>query len=121
MLIRPDVLVFLRVAETVIRRATGSGVPLSDDETTELATCISKLEKSHHVYRRKKDIPKTVDRIIADFMNGCSPLETYLVQGHPLTDLQHDSIAVTVTTLQTLLEVWRSQHRIGGVSPDGSE
>ena len=41
--IRPEVLVFMRAAETVIKRASGSGIPLSDAEATELVTYVRKL------------------------------------------------------------------------------
>jgi hypothetical protein len=42
-MIRPEVLVFMRAAETMIRRAFGAGVPFSDEEATAVATCLRTL------------------------------------------------------------------------------
>ena len=42
MAVRPEVLVFMRAAETVIRRASDAGNQLSEQEVIEVASCLSK-------------------------------------------------------------------------------
>ena len=54
--IRPEVLVFLRAAETVIKRASGSGVPLSDGEASEIGACLSRLQKFLRLEDTLKDL-----------------------------------------------------------------
>jgi hypothetical protein len=38
--VRPEVLVFMRAAETLIKRASGNGVALFDEEASEVAICL---------------------------------------------------------------------------------
>ena len=42
-MIRPEVLVFMRAAETLVRRASGAGIPLSNEEASAVATCLRTL------------------------------------------------------------------------------
>lgn len=51
-----------------------------------------------------------VQRMIAEFMKACAPVEAYLQQGQPLTPLQLDSIATAVSGLQTFLDVWKRKN-----------
>jgi hypothetical protein len=41
-IIRPEVLVFMRAADTLIKRGSGAGIPLSEAEISELATYVRK-------------------------------------------------------------------------------
>jgi hypothetical protein len=43
--LRPEVLVFMRAADTIIQRASHAGVPFSDEEAAELSTCLGKLQE----------------------------------------------------------------------------
>ena len=49
-------------------------------------------------------------RLVADFMTASTPLEQYLQQGGPLTDLQVESVSITVKNLQTFLDIWKRRH-----------
>jgi len=49
-------------------------------------------------------------RLVADFMTASTPLEQYLQQGGPLTDLQVESVSITVGNLQTFLVIWKRKH-----------
>jgi hypothetical protein len=49
-------------------------------------------------------------RLIANLMSASAPREMYLQQGKPLTDLQMESLALTIEGLQTFLDVWRRKH-----------
>ena len=53
---------------------------------------------------------KEVQRMIADFMKASAPLETYLQQRGPLTPLQIESITLTVSGLQTFINVWKKKN-----------
>ena len=43
--IRPEVLLFMRAADTILKRASGAGEPLSDEEAAELSTCLGRLQE----------------------------------------------------------------------------
>jgi len=49
-------------------------------------------------------------RLIATLMAASTPIERYLKQGSPLTPLQLQSIALTVSMLQTFLKIWTRRH-----------
>ena len=51
-----------------------------------------------------------VQRMVADFMKASTPLETYLQQGGPLSPLQLDLVASTVSGLQTFLDIWKRKN-----------
>jgi hypothetical protein len=51
-----------------------------------------------------------VQRMVADFMKASTPLETYLQQGGPLSPLQLDLVASTVSGLQTFLDSWKRKN-----------
>ena len=51
-----------------------------------------------------------VQRMVADFMKASTPLETYLQQGGPLSPLQFDPVASTVSALQTFLGIWQRKN-----------
>jgi hypothetical protein len=51
-----------------------------------------------------------VQRMVADFMKASTPLETYLQQGGPLSSLQLDLVASTVSGLQTFLDIWKRKN-----------
>lgn len=48
--------------------------------------------------------------MIATFMKGAAPLETYLQAGGELTDPDFNSIELTITGLVTFLETWKRKH-----------
>lgn len=48
--------------------------------------------------------------MIATFMKGAVPLETYLQAGGELTDSDLNSIELTITGLVTFLETWKRKH-----------
>jgi hypothetical protein len=45
------------------------------------------------------------NQIIAQFMTASAPLEKYLQHGGALTDLQLESVSLTVSGLQTFLDI----------------
>ena len=53
-----------------------------------------------------------VQRMVADFMKASTPLETYLQQGGPLSPLQLDLVASTLSGLQTFFEIWKRQNMV---------
>ena len=53
-----------------------------------------------------------VQRMVADFMKASTPLETYLQQGGPLSPLQVDLVASTLSGLQTFFEIWKRQNMV---------
>ena len=48
--------------------------------------------------------------LIAKFMAASSPLEAYLQQKGPMTDVQLESLSVTLESLQTFLQIWKQKH-----------
>ena len=42
-----------------------------------------------------------------------TPVEKYLKEGRPLTDLQVESISLAVGVLQTFLNIWKARHKYG--------
>lgn len=55
------------------------------------------------------DEPKSY-QLIATFMTASTPLEQYLQQGRPLTDLEVGSVSITVKNLQLFLDIWKRKH-----------
>jgi hypothetical protein len=51
-----------------------------------------------------------VQRMVTDFIKASTPLEAYLQQGGPLSSLQLDSVAATVSGLQTFLDIWKRKN-----------
>lgn len=51
-----------------------------------------------------------IHRSIARFMLGCAPLEQHLMEGHALSDTEAESIATTITGLQTAFIVWKHKN-----------
>jgi hypothetical protein len=49
-------------------------------------------------------------RLVANFMTASTPLEQYLHQGGPLTDLQIESVSLTVKNLQLFIDFWKRRH-----------
>ena len=49
-------------------------------------------------------------RLIANFMAASTPVEKYLQQGGRLTDLELQSLSLTIDSLQTFLNIWMSKH-----------
>lgn len=43
--LRPELWLFVRAAATLINRTTGTGRPLSEEEASELANCLRRLEE----------------------------------------------------------------------------
>jgi hypothetical protein len=40
-----------------------------------------------------------------------TPVEKYLKEGRPLTDLQVESLSLAAGVLQTFLDIWKSRHK----------
>jgi hypothetical protein len=55
------------------------------------------------------DKPKS-HRLVADFMIASTPLEKYLQEGSPLTEVELDSVEVTLDSLQLFLDAWKRKH-----------
>ena len=53
----------------------------------------------------------SVNRWVAMFMTACVPVEKYLMGGHPLTDIEADSMTSTIEGLRTALDVWKRKNR----------
>ena len=49
-------------------------------------------------------------RLIANFMTASTPLEQYIQQGSPLTDLEVESVSMTVKNIQIFLDIWKRRH-----------
>jgi hypothetical protein len=59
----------------------------------------------------KRRTPKEEGGVLANrwvglFMTACQPVEKHLIEGHPLTVIEEDSVTNTIKGLQTALEVW---------------
>ncbi len=52
----------------------------------------------------------TTRRLIANFITASTPVEKYLQQGGRLTDLELQSISLTIDGLQTFLNIWHAKH-----------
>ena len=48
-----------------------------------------------------------IRRLIANPMSASPPIEEYLRQGRPLTAQEFDSLSLTISGLQTFLDIWR--------------
>ena len=54
------------------------------------------------------EIPEVdIQRHITNLMSASQPVEKYLQQGGPLTDVQLKWIEVTITGLQALVDTWK--------------
>ena len=60
------------------------------------ADCMSEETVAHHV--------------ITNFMSASAHLELYLEQQRPLTDLELESLSVTLESLQGLIVLWKVKH-----------
>jgi hypothetical protein len=58
--------------------------------------CMSEEAEAHHV--------------IANFMSASAHLELYLEQQRPLTDLELESLSLTLESLQGLIVLWKIKH-----------
>jgi len=58
---------------------------------------------------RMADEDVTTQRLIANFMTASTPIEKYLQQGGQLTDLELQSISLTIDGLQTYLNIWHAK------------
>lgn len=52
----------------------------------------------------------TLERLMADFMTATTGLEKYLKEGRPLRPLQFESMSLTISMLQTFLNVWKLRY-----------
>ena len=52
-----------------------------------------------------------IQRLIANLMSASAPVEEYLRQGKPLSPQELESLALTISGLQTFLEIWKRKHR----------
>jgi hypothetical protein len=59
------------------------------------------------------DTPIDVKHQIAAFMSACVPLEQHLQEGAPLSEIDVESIKVTIMGLQTNLMVWQRKNGKG--------
>ena len=48
--------------------------------------------------------------LISNFMSASAPLELYLEQQRPLTDLELQSLSLTLESLQGLIVLWKVKH-----------
>ena len=48
--------------------------------------------------------------VIANFMSASAHLELYLEQQRPLTDLELESLSLTLESLQGLIILWKVKH-----------
>ena len=69
-------------------------------------SCLCLIDQANRMYN--DDV--TARRIIAQFLSYSIPVEEYLKRGGPLTDLQLESIILTVDSLQTFLDTWKMKH-----------
>ena len=71
--------------------------------------------KSHAM--PKRPTPKT-QKLIARFMSASSPVEAYLQKHGPLTHIEVESLTLTVSGLQTFLEIWKRKENERLGQPD---
>lgn len=50
-------------------------------------------------------------RMVSKLLAATTPVEKYLKEGRPLTDLQVESISLAVGVLQTFLDIWKARHK----------
>lgn len=50
--------------------------------------------------------------LIAHFMSASAPLEEYLRQGKPLTQRELELLSLTMTGLQTFMNVWKRKNNV---------
>ncbi|MBX3302181.1 MAG: chemotaxis protein CheB [Nitrospira sp.] len=51
-------------------------------------------------------------KLLATFMSASAPIETYLQHGHPLTDHELELLSLTVSGLQTFLDIWKRRYGV---------
>ena len=51
-----------------------------------------------------------IQQAIATFMSGSTAIERYLQEQRPLTDLQLQSVSLTIAGLNTFLDSWKRKH-----------
>jgi len=51
-----------------------------------------------------------IHRSIAKLMSASAPVEEYLRQGRPLTAQEFQSLSLTISGLQTFLDVWKRKN-----------
>ena len=51
-----------------------------------------------------------IRRLLADLLSASAPVEEYLRQGKSLTPQELDSLSLTISGLQTFLDVWKRKH-----------
>jgi hypothetical protein len=57
------------------------------------------------------EIPEVdIQALITNFISARQPVEKYVQQGGPLTDIQLQWIEVTISGLQTLVDTWKRKH-----------
>lgn len=52
-----------------------------------------------------------IRHLLAKLMSASAPIEEYLRQGRPLTDQEFDSLTLTISGLQTFLDVWKRKNK----------
>jgi hypothetical protein len=50
-------------------------------------------------------------RLIAKLMAASSPIEKHLQEGGPLTVRELESLSLTISSLQTFLDLWKRRHK----------
>jgi hypothetical protein len=53
-----------------------------------------------------------IRRLLANLMTASAPMEEYLRQGRPLTAQEFDSLSLTISGLQTFLDVWKRKNKV---------
>lgn len=51
-----------------------------------------------------------LDRMIANFMTASTPIESYLQKDLPMTAMQWDLVAQTISSLQIFAHKWKRKH-----------
>ena len=49
-------------------------------------------------------------QLVANLIAASFPLEKYLQQKQPLTDLEIESLSMTVNGLQSFIDIWKKTH-----------
>ena len=47
--------------------------------------------------------------LVAKFLTASTPLEKHLQQGGPLTELESQSVAITISNLQLFFDIWKKK------------
>jgi len=61
---------------------------------------------------RISDDDVDTSRLLATFISSSADIERYLQQLRPLTDLEYETLALTISGLRDFLDIWKQKHGV---------